>query len=67
MKANKYQKVIIASKYARTLNAQLREDKPRWKAEGAEHEKRETQPSSKIAGQALKSLQDGKIECDGCS
>ncbi len=64
MKVNKYQKVIIASKYARTLNAQLREDKPGWKAEGAEEEKKRTQPSSKIADQALKSLQEGKIEYD---
>ena len=62
MKTNRYQQVIIASKYARTLNSRLRDDRPEWQPEGAEAEKKVVRPSSKIVDQALKSLAEGKIE-----
>jgi DNA-directed RNA polymerase subunit K/omega len=62
MKTNRYQQVIIASKYARTLNSRLRDDRPEWQPEGAEAEKKVVRPSSKIVDQALKSLVEGKID-----
>jgi DNA-directed RNA polymerase subunit K/omega len=62
MKTNKYQQVIIASKFARTLNSRLRDDRPEWQPEGAEAEKKVVRPSSKIVDQALKCLAEGKIE-----
>ena len=61
LKMNRYLQVIIASKYARLVNARLARQRQEEQGEEAEKES-ETQPYRRVASDALHALVDGKIE-----
>ena len=62
LKINRYKQVIIAAKFARALNAQLRKEAEPWQAEGMQEEKKSAPAPSKIAQEALEALVGGDIE-----
>lgn len=62
LKINRYKQVIIAAKFARAMNAELRKEAEPWQAEGMQEEKKSAPASSKIAQEALDALVDGEIE-----
>jgi DNA-directed RNA polymerase subunit K/omega len=57
LKMNRYLQVIIASKYARLVNARLARERQEEQSEEVE-----PQPYRRVAGEALRALVDGKIE-----
>lgn len=58
---NRYLQVIIASKYARLVNARLARQRQEEQSEETGREG-EPQPYRRVAGEALQALVDGKIE-----
>jgi hypothetical protein len=62
LKINRYKQVIIAAKFARALNDQLRKEREPWQAEGMQEEKKDAPVSSRIAEEALEALAHGEIE-----
>lgn len=61
MKINRYKQVIVASKYARLLNARFTKQRHNQQSEEGE-EKSEPQLYRRVAAEALQALMDGKIE-----
>ena len=61
LKMNRYLQVIIASKYARLVNARLSRQRQEEQSEESEKENG-PQPYRRVAGEALQALVDGKIE-----
>jgi len=61
MKINRYKQVIVASKYARLLNARFNKKRHDQQSEEGE-EKSEPQLYRRVAAEALQALMDGKIE-----
>jgi DNA-directed RNA polymerase subunit K/omega len=60
MTINRYKQVIVASKYARLLNARFNKQRHDQSEEG--EEKSEPQLYRRVAAEALQALLDGKIE-----
>jgi hypothetical protein len=61
LEMNRYLQVIIASKYARLVNARLARQRQEEQNEETETTG-EPQPYRRVAGEALQALVDGKIE-----
>jgi DNA-directed RNA polymerase subunit K/omega len=61
MKINRYKQVIVASKYARLLNARFNKQRHDQQSEEGE-EKSAPQLYRRVAAEALQALLDGKIE-----
>ena len=61
LEMNRYLQVIIASKYARLVNARLARERQEEQTEETEA-KDEPQPYRRVASEALQALVDGKIE-----
>ena len=63
LKINRYLQVIIASKYARLVNARLARQRQEEQGEEAEKDS-QPQPYRRVASEALQALIDGKIELE---
>ena len=63
LKMNRYLQVIIASKYARLVNARLARQRQEEQGEEAEKDS-QPQPYRRVASEALQALVDGKIELE---
>jgi DNA-directed RNA polymerase subunit K/omega len=61
MKMNRYKQVIVASKYARLVNARFTRQRMEEQTE-ENGEQAEPQLYRRVAAEALKALLDGKIE-----
>jgi hypothetical protein len=61
LKINRYQQVIVASKYARILNKRSEKEKSDGQTEEKEPDK-QARISAKVVTEALKALKDGRIE-----
>lgn len=61
LEMNRYLQVIVASKYARRVNARLARQRQEEESEEIE-DKAEPQPYRRVASEALQALIDGKIE-----
>lgn|GEM_PF-1337972 len=62
LKMSRYLQVIVASKYARLVNARLARQRQEEQGEEGTEKENEPQPYRRIASDALHALVDGKIE-----